>query len=361
MSTIPLRSATAGLLLVALVGCSGDPGTAADDPAASGSAAEPQPSPLDEFLGGARTGDQQEADRQVQLEVEAAVATCMQEAGFEYTPVDPEQLMGGFVSFSDTDQRDPEWVSRYGYGISTMDLQAPDLSDDPNNARVEAMTEAERTAYFEALYGTGDGGTFSVVGGGAAVQAAPPMAAPGTAPSGDGPTDGAPPEPATPGCFQQADTEVRGERPAVDPETFQDMFDALGELEKSVEADPRLAEAISTWSACMADAGHPNLRKVAEAQDVIFQQWADLNGWEVSSGGGGGGFAVTAQAVDDVPQLDPEQHGKLKNDEIIMATDDLGCRGDYDSIRDTVRVELETAFVEAHRAELEQFRDTMGR
>lgn len=360
MSTIPLRSAAAGLVLIALVGCAGDPGdSATDDTAATGSAAAPEPSPLDEFLGGARTGDQQEADRQVQLEVEAAVATCMQEAGFEYTPVDPEQLMGGFVSFSDTDQRDPEWVARYGYGISTMDLEPPDPADDPNNARVEAMTEAERTAYFAALYGTG-GGSVSVSGGGAVVQAAPPVAAPGGAPSGDDPTGSAPEEPVVPGCLQQADIEVRGERPAIDPEKFDDLFGALGELEESVDADPRLAEAVSTWSACMADAGHPDLRKVGEAQDAIFQQWADLNGWEVSESGGGG-FAVTAQAVDDLPQLDAEEHGKLKNDEIAMATDDLGCRGDYDSIRDTVRLELETAFVEAHRAELEQFRDSMGR
>lgn len=355
MPTIPFRSAAAGLLLFGLVGCAADPAAA---PVAEESAAADVPSPLDEFLGGTRSGDQQEADRLQQLEVEAVVATCMQQAGFEYTPVDPEKMMGGFVSFSDTDQRDPDWVARYGYGISTMDMQAPEPSDDPNNARVEAMTESERTAYFEALYGTGGTGSMTVMGGGVAVQAAPPIGAGEAAASEDTATS-APEVPARPGCLQQADVEVRGERPEFDPEQFNDLFEALGEMNEAVETDQRLSAAITAWSGCMADAGHPNLKKVSEAQDAIFQQWADLNGWEISSSSGGG-MAVTAQAVGELPQVDPEKLAALKNDEISMATDDLGCRGDFDTLRDTVRRELETSFVDAHRVELEQFRDTMG-
>lgn len=179
MRTHRLALLAAGALLFA--SCGG--GTESADPSSSdeGSTASEEEefvyeSPLGEFLGWARADFDEEAaqaewaekDRQVQ----EAVSACMRELGFEYTPVDQaaqqayfeEQYAGGLEWGSE------EWTATYGFGISTQRFSqaqvGPDLvghswdpgidedaPPDPNQDYVESLSDAERDAYYEALYG----------------------------------------------------------------------------------------------------------------------------------------------------------------------------------------------------------------
>ena len=51
---------------------------------------------------------------------------------------------------------------------------------------------------------------------------------------------------------------------------------------------------------------------------------------------------------------------ELREEEIALAVTDLGCRGDYQTVHDEVRVELEKQFVQDHLEELERYRDVTG-
>jgi hypothetical protein len=136
-------------------------------------------SPLGEFLGWSDANfDQEDAEAEYAAkdrEVQEAIAVCMQELGFEYTPIDTaaqqaffeEQFNEGLEWGSD------EWTAKYGFGITTQRFSqaqvGPDLvgnnydfgpgaegPPDPNQAYVESLSGPERDAYYEALYGGPD-------------------------------------------------------------------------------------------------------------------------------------------------------------------------------------------------------------
>ena len=273
---------------------------------------------------------------------------------------------------------DLEWARTYGYGITTVDIPAPDPTDDPNTAITAKMSESERAAYDRALFGsgamTGPGGP------GQLVIAAPGGGGPGTVPGTDdsdssdspdgsatdpGPSGTAPTDAtssasdASPGCFQKASTEVYGEPAAFDGAEFESLFEALEKMMTAIDQDPRVATLIAQWSNCVADAGYPGMTSIDDARNSIFAKWADLNGWEFTPSEGGG-ISVSAVGGQDAPDLDPGEVGELRAEEIALAIADLGCRGDYASVHDQVQMELEKQFVEEHRDELERYRDLTG-
>ncbi|MCP4083432.1 MAG: hypothetical protein GY745_00020 [Actinomycetia bacterium] len=136
-------------------------------------------SPIADFLGVDTSFDFSSDDAQAEMvaeqnRVEETTAACMREQGFEYTPVDSSQFMSfGGPGEEELPYFSPEWVEKYGFGISTQmfpqsevgpDLVGYDDSQfgdegfeeefqDPNSEYVESLSEAERVAYYEALHG----------------------------------------------------------------------------------------------------------------------------------------------------------------------------------------------------------------
>jgi len=118
---------------------------------------------LSDFVPGAVAfGDEADAEqqyRQQEREAQDKIAACMAAEGFEYVPYVPNQDQGGFAK-PDTQE---EYVAQYGFGIATMMLEdrrmdeadyiEAEMAKDPNNAIVEAMSDSEQEAYYEALYG----------------------------------------------------------------------------------------------------------------------------------------------------------------------------------------------------------------
>ncbi len=159
-------------------------------------------------------------------QVEATIATCMTDAGFEYVPVDFPTIMAAM----DSDETAPglsdeEYLDQYGFGITTQfdkPIRTNGLGEQ--NARIfEALPEADRVAYNRALYGEDPDQTLAVA-----------LEIENFAGAG--------------GCTRAAAEEffTREELTA----TYVNPGDVL------IEQDPRMVTALADWSTCMRDAGH---------------------------------------------------------------------------------------------------------
>ena len=322
---------------IALAGCSGgDDGDSARPPSATeepttpgdGAGSEPAPtgqsdqdSPLEAFLGfrvahkpeglgtnvpalnpdaPAPTGE----DRRDQLRLEQMIADCMRAEGFKYEVVDP--FGGALQNPADSPYALPPetFASRYGYGISTIDI--PTAAEvDPNYAAMAAMTAAQREAYLWALDGGAEKGDAKNTGcRGAAVKA----------------------------VFGRSTV-------ASAADEFAFLVEEIRDLDERVESDPRVAgEANRQWSDCMADAGHPGLARPQDAKDSVTTR--------------------LAQARARVG--DPAAVAEVRRYELALAGADFVCRKAYDSARRVVRDEVERRFLDDRRAELERYRRAMN-
>lgn len=157
-----------GATALLLSACSSGTGSVADG--------EPETveSPIAEFLGYDTFADFDSDEAQTRFEeqereAQQAIATCMRNEGFEYTPVDYSQ----FDTFSELEGEEwgsAEWIEKYGYGISTQRfsqtavgpdligyddsvIQSYDDTTDPNSEYVNSLTPEEQEAYYAALYG----------------------------------------------------------------------------------------------------------------------------------------------------------------------------------------------------------------
>lgn len=135
---------------MALAGCSAD--TSVGTPEAT--LATEQSGPLTDLLGYGAVPDSAQAIVSERTWQENLTAQCMADLGFDYLPAIPDL---DSVVFSDGPVGGTrEYVEAYGYGLWSRPLDEGgfELSvDDPNGARVDAMSEAERAAYELALYG----------------------------------------------------------------------------------------------------------------------------------------------------------------------------------------------------------------
>ena len=127
-------------------------------------------SPIADFLGQDinRFDFDEAAAIEQQREAERAIASCMAEKGFEYTPTDANQMVSFRGPQDDFDPGSDEWINKYGFGISTQRFPQSMVGDlagfsdegffgpevdfvDPNQEYVEGLSEGEREAYQEAL------------------------------------------------------------------------------------------------------------------------------------------------------------------------------------------------------------------
>jgi hypothetical protein len=287
---------------LALAGCTSNN----DDSSPDAGASLPAEGPLTEFLGfsaidsgvpGLPQLTEQEEMRQGALQ--EIVTKCMAEAGFDYIPVSVADHLT--AAFGDAYQLPAEeFAARYGYGVTTLEASVDQEAPvDPNEEIRDGLSPDDQDAYDAALWGGVD-------------------------------DDG-------PGCYGLATAEVYGTGGEDDGLTeFQDLFNALGELYREIDEDPRLAAAHQDWAGCMADAGYPDLTTPADAQQAVLARVSELRGDE--------------DAMPEVQEF-----------ELAIAAADYACQQEHVfGPRTTVVTELEDEFVAQHRDELERYRDWLN-
>jgi hypothetical protein len=216
-----------------------------------------------------------------------------------------------------------EFAKQYGYGISTTDKSTADQLVDPNKAIVDAMSPAERVAYYHALYGSD-----------VALQKDGHLA------HKELNIDDA-------SCFHQADVDSSGDQTTVttNPATnaFAPLREEMGSLTDRELADPRMVEAMRGWTDCMAAAGHPGYTDLNEGRQDVADRATKVMG-----------------EARDPSKADPDELAALRAYEISVALADRQCRVVYDAAFKAVQFDVEQAFIDSHRAELEQYRDALA-
>jgi hypothetical protein len=196
--------------------------------ACGGGSEEVEESPIDQLMGGPSTPAEYRATG---LQIEELVATCMGDAGFEYTPFDA--YADAATNGPDDDPSNPDYGEKYGYGIvhgyATYELPFLDsdgsFSDtgeqdrNPNDAYVMTLSPSESERYYHAL-------------------------------EGDQMVDESSAGPQTPeerGCRRNAELEVYGDIPLLN--------EALGmryyELDELINDDPEVVDAQAAWARCL--------------------------------------------------------------------------------------------------------------
>ena len=321
-----------------------------------------QPTTLEDYLGpGFLSFDPAaDADYFVQQERRAQelIAQCMAEEGFEYVAVTrpTEQFEYGTPE-------DVDYALEYGFDVSTRygeTLTSPeDTWTDPNQSIVESLSESERGAYYETLYGSSfTTGTAS--SGGEGDESTEPLVA----------------EPVFDGCSGQAYEEIYAFEAA---QAVYEQLD-LDSLIERADADPRVVALEVEWSECMAERGHDY-----EDTEAFFNAvYTDLQERFEEIVGPDGGFPnpfegmsedeinemLTTLSQDELDDLfsqseqqaqadvDQEALAALQDEERALAVDFAECiDGIYERTLEIYR-EYEAALVAENRALLEQFRES---
>jgi hypothetical protein len=229
-----------GLVLALLVAaCSG--GLASPTPliispvGSQGATALPGPPGTEEF-----GMTKEELVRSIEA-VEALIAKCMSDAGFEYIAVDYDTVRRGMTADKALPGvTDEQFVAQYGYGISTLYTgHPPQLSELPVAAQIglgqqniqifKSLSAADQVAYNLTLFGENPDATFAVS-----------LEAEDFSRAG--------------GCTRAAVEQVftREQLSA----TYLNPKDAL------IEQDPRMIAAVKEFADCVREAGfsynHPN-------------------------------------------------------------------------------------------------------
>lgn len=301
--------------LVTLAGCSpGATQPAPDDvprsPSASASASavpddappsQAPPGPLETYLGYTDELDSPETIAARITWRENLTAACMAEQGFDYTPVVP--AVGDIELEDGPIPGTAEFVERYGYGIWTQPSSSGGYhwarGVDPNEALVEAMSDAAREAYVLALSG------------------------PVISESADGSVmrEG--------GCASTADEPTSGEVEYL----VEVRREAMAFLE-TIDQDPRFAEVHAAWASCLADAGFADRSPGAARQRVEAEFLEAL--------------------VDGAPPA-PDVVSAGAAEERTLAIADLECRDttDWSARHRALELEVQQEYVDAHLDDLE--------
>lgn len=318
----------AGIAL-GLSGCGSD-ATGDGDSAAS---PEYEPGPLEAYFTEIYGGPQDEDAANAQMmRIEEATAACMAEQGFEYIPMDYSQQGGSFVV---TEDEIPwgtrEFAEQYGYGITTQPMQEEMIPDenaeewiDPNQEYVEAMSEAEREAYYIALYGEQ---TFEESADGEAQEYDWTQA----------------------GCSGRAQQEANAV--GIDADQMSALEEEMNAMWEAMAVDPRFAALDEAWATCLADAGFPGFTRMGEAEEA-FSERANKVYEEAYSDQTQEMTEEEYMAIDEEVQ---RQLAEISSEEIETAVADFTCREEvrYEATSREISLEYEQEFVDTHRAELE--------
>lgn len=350
------------VLVVTLAGCTG--GGSGDDSAdaAPGKGELTYDDlPLAEYrdllwAGGASPEDAERAAIEQVAKIDERVVPCMKEQGFQYIP-DTSELEeldaadadreGGDADAEATAEEwapdDRAWVESYGYGIidypgEDAEPEMPEVTDedaaraDPNSAYLDTLSESERAAYDEALYG-------------------PPV----DKDSLDG-TEEYHWEDA--GCVGRASHELEVEGvidPPVDLSEFEEIMARIQDFPATVETSTLQVTLDAEWAECMAAGGESGFTTQLEARQSIEQAYNEL------TSGVPAGEEETAEPVEDFVVPDAAAVEELRQKEVELALIDLGCRDetDYEQASLKIQFDLEEQFVEDNKAELDALKLTL--
>lgn len=363
----PLRLATFLAATSLLAACGSDPsappgGTATAAPAG----------PLSDFLDADAPADStafwEESDRKVQ----ELTAECMQQQGFEYTPVVQSRTSPDPNAEANKLWGTRKYAEKYGFGIhlTPMGVLEP-LEEfvDPNQEYVEAMSPAEQQAYWTALHGsgwaapvpdpvvgstpdppstTGETTSSQVMSGEQSVPIAP-----------DGPSTAPSVGMAEMGCNGRSAAEVYGDREALydDPEVAA-MWDEFKRASDEIGSEPDVVAATEAWSSCLADRGFPGHDDPEGVDDELYDRWSQMYGMTMTEVDDSVGLAVEPSTGPAVPGTDEIE--AFKHDEIVLAIADFECRGDLEELRRTKQFAMEEGFVAEHLEVLTRIREAQG-
>lgn len=325
-----------------------------------GSAAD-EDSPLDVLFGG---NDSSAEARAKQLEQEEAVALCMKESGWEYTPVDWEAQFGNDAGAEDADLSPKEYGEKYAYGIvrnyelyelpyllgeDDPSVTTPEFVD-PNQDYVQTLSPDEQEQYYAELYGEPQ---MDVAEG----------------------EEYVPPPIEEQGCYGKAQQEVYGDQAFNDP----DISERMNELFEDLENDPAIIAAERDWKACMTDADETyDFPGPDEVWAYFDRRKYELGGQEIiettfdpqtgeplddidmsdvytsSYGEDGSGYVVIGQP----DALSEDEIETLRTEERAVWDTDQSCREDSDFAE--VRREAEQELVDVMLQEFPQLEDGAG-
>lgn len=342
---------TRALRVAVLVGAAALVLTACSDDGDDGATADVVYGPLDEYLSrisGYELDEDLDIDAEQarmdeeNLRMEELTATCMAEQGFEYTP---NKNSGGYVV--SMDELDVDWDSRefaeqYGYQISLDPWEGIDTGPeeeewtDANQDYVDSMSDSERDAYYEALYG------------------AQTMAEPeGEDLEAEVETEWNWEEG---GCQGAAQHEV-WEGGGFDSDEFEALSDEVNSFYESLMESSELADLDARWASCMADAGYPDQTAPGESYEPLYEEWNELSGWEDPE------YVALQESWDweakpegpPEPERDEAAVEAFTAKEIAMAVADWDCKDeiDYQGEWSRIDVRAQQGFVDQHRDELE--------
>ena len=319
--------------------------------------------------------DQQDMYRRQEQQAQELIAACMAQEGFEYIPAVRPDLDEGFGN-----PWDVEYAREYGFGISTTfgETFALDDSDwvDPNQAIIEALSESERNAYFEILYGFSDAA--------APLDPESPADSDGssgiaTESEGEGTAEAEPSVDAYEDLFGQSCSGQAYEQ-VYAIGRFEEIYEQL-DLEsmfERMEADPRVKDFGDDWADCMRERGYEYDEPDALYDSVYIEFGDRLKEITGSSGGLFGDFEdmsaeeyeelfadKSPEEIEDyygkaeqeaVADIDQEALGELQEQERELAVDNAECSDGLLELYAKIGREYEARFIEENRAVLEQFR-----
>jgi hypothetical protein len=373
-SSSRIASLTALMLLLAACGGGGN-STAAEDgdtPADSSTASTVAESDdgggeadtLASYLGWDTGQDPEAAEanyRQQEARIQETIRLCMAEEGFDYIPVEPPA-----DSFVVDDRSPAEWAAEQGFGISTWigneeAFSGPDVEYvDPNQEIVEAMSESERNAYYEALWGSEEENAAQQT-----TEIDPETGDEITYSEGFGA-----------GCSGEAyEAEYGGQ-----DDLYTELGPELDAMYERISADPRILALDVEWSECMSGKGHDYESQQAMYDAVYedFQARLDaivgpnggyvdpFEGWtedqinaffEEKSEEEINAFFESAQS--EAPEYDEAALAALQQEERDLAVAAAECQGDWEEVWMEVSAEYESEFIAANQAALDEIKSSL--
>jgi hypothetical protein len=240
--------------------------------------------------------------------VEAHIAECMSEAGFEYVAVDYNTVRRGMTSDKSLPGlSEKAYFDRYGFGISTLYTGlAPQLSDENTPAKIglgkqnvqifNSLSPADQVAYNHVLFGENPDATFAV-----AIETEDFRR--------------------TEGCTRAGIEQVFSAEQLT--ATYVNPKDAL------IEQDPRMVEALTKFVDCMREAGFDYNYEREIEPDLKKRLYAIT-----------GGAPVESLSTDARTAL-----AELQSQELAIGAAALRCEGKHlEPVEDRVERELYAGF-----------------
>ncbi len=302
-------------------------------------------SPIGALLGfdGRNQEDQQAEFAQREREAQDEIRRCMAAEGFEYEPMDQGE---GFFFSEEEDLSPEERVLKYGYGMSTYFGEEQEFFEeeaafqDPNQDYVESLSDAERDAYFRALYG--ESPEFDETLSEEELEALFEDFVPT-------------------GCQSEAYDDIYGgDESQAFYETFGDQMEAMWER---IQADPRIVAERDAWVACMAEAGY-----AFSSQEDVYQELESrmepIWNSQVHPAENMTEEQIEALSEDELdalfgqgPDVDEELLAEVREYELALAATDLACPGTTFLPSDAqfeVMAEYEQAFIDENADQIRE-------